>query len=116
MVARLVVRGRGVAATRLVLILRLLLLAFEERVDVDHLQLPHAVRLCDDGIHLLRVWLQGLHQSRMGACWAGAGQKWRNLWVLASNGDMQICCVGAGPQIESSVRILASNGDMGASG
>ena len=53
------------AATRLVLILRLLLLAFEERIDVANLQLAHAISLRNQLIHPLLVRLEGLDESRV---------------------------------------------------
>ena len=30
----------------------------------------------------------------MGVCWLGAGQQWRHGCVLASNGDMGVCWLG----------------------
>ena len=53
--------------THLVLIIGLLLLAVEERIDIYHLQLAHAVGLADDGLHLLIVRLQRLHERRVRA-------------------------------------------------
>ena len=51
----------------LVLIVCLLLLTVEESVDVNHLQLAHAVGLRDDLLHLRVVWHQRLDQGWMRA-------------------------------------------------